>query len=328
MQIDLVNTNDSAKFYREMALNGVSRESRNGPVLRLPGVTVLRYLKPWERVNFCPVRDANPFFHLMEGLAILGGINSVGWLCRFNEGMRQYSDDDKTWNSFYGTRLKIDFGGDQIREVVKVLKRDPNTRQAVCQIWDANDLIKITKDKACNMSIVFEIEDHKLNMTVFNRSNDAIWGSVTGANVVHFSMIQEYVAHKVGVGIGEYYQVSNNMHVYTDNPQWEVLRAKSMAARNYELVYPAVFHFIGKEGFDEDLDLFLRISRGEYIIDDLEVFKDEFMKRVAVPAYNAFISRKYYRDMDECFRWLSEIEADDWRTACFAWVERKEAVKC
>src|SRR5690606_27170488 len=36
-----------------------------------------------------------------------------------------------------------------------------------------------------------------------------------GANAVHFSILQEYMAAHIGVPMGVYRQVSNNLHLYT-----------------------------------------------------------------------------------------------------------------
>lgn len=52
-------------------------------------------------------------------------------------------------------------------------------------------------------------------MTVFCRSNDIIWGCY-GANAVHFSMLQEYLATYIGCPVGIYQQVSVNWHAYVE----------------------------------------------------------------------------------------------------------------
>jgi len=64
---------------RLLKQSGVRRSSRNGDVLELPSGCVTRYLRPMERVLFCAVRDANPFFHLFEALWILAGRDDVVW---------------------------------------------------------------------------------------------------------------------------------------------------------------------------------------------------------------------------------------------------------
>jgi hypothetical protein len=50
-------------------------------------------------------------------------------------------------------------------------------------------------------------------MTVLNRSNDIVWGCY-GANAVHMSVLQEFVALAIGVPVGSYTQVSNDWHIY------------------------------------------------------------------------------------------------------------------
>ena len=56
---------------------GKRKDSRNGPVLEFPEPVLICYNRPVERVLFYPSRDANPFFHLMEGLWMLVGYMST-----------------------------------------------------------------------------------------------------------------------------------------------------------------------------------------------------------------------------------------------------------
>ncbi|MCK9568820.1 thymidylate synthase, partial [Candidatus Pacearchaeota archaeon] len=132
---------------------------------------------------------------------------------------------------------------DQLSIIIDQLRRKPESRRCVLQMWEVeSDLLKIdeTKDCCCNLSVLFSIRNEPfdcldptdpavfmpasdrvyryLDMTVYNRSNDMIWGAL-GANVVHFSFLQEYVANCLGVEVGSYNQVSNNLHVYTE--RWE-----------------------------------------------------------------------------------------------------------
>jgi thymidylate synthase len=203
-------------------------ESRAGPVLvhNLPVTTV--YVKPCERVLFWSERDANPFFHLMEALWMLAGRNDVAWLERFNKRMREYSDNGETFHGAYGHRWRNHFpikhglfGSnlavvDQLNRVVQLLKLHPNSRRAVIQMWDCTDDLRqneIGKDVPCNTQIYLSNRAGILDLTVTCRSNDIIWGAY-GANAVHFSILQEYLAAKLGWEVGRFYQISNNYHAY------------------------------------------------------------------------------------------------------------------
>jgi thymidylate synthase len=105
----------------------------------------------------------------------------------------------------YGFRWKKYWNKDQIKIVIGMLKENPYDRRAVLQMWDPHeDLARKGKDVPCNTHIYFKIREGKLCMTVCNRSNDMLWGAY-GANVVHMSMLQEYVAHCLGPTYGRVY---------------------------------------------------------------------------------------------------------------------------
>lgn len=214
----------------ELFKNGVQRDSRNGPVLQSPVPVTTVYDKPTERVVFWSQRDANPFFHLYEALWMLAGRNDVEGPAKYAKQMREYSDDGETFHGAYGYRWRSyrwrnEFLGasptfahaDQLPKIIKALRKNRDDRRQVLQMWDAVlDLGGSGKDLPCNLTATFQIntEGH-LDLTVFNRSNDIVWGCY-GANAVHFSILLEYVAMFVGVPVGRYYQVSVNWHGYLD----------------------------------------------------------------------------------------------------------------
>lgn len=201
----------------ELFASGVPRDSRNGPVLQMPTPVTTVYQRPMERVVFWPQRDANPFFHLYEAMWMLDGRNDLEGVARYAKQMREYSDDGKTINgSAYGYRWRSAFDPtDQLREVVRMLRANVNERRAILQMWDAStDLGSSSKDVPCNTTASVQINtEGALDLTVFCRSNDIVWGAY-GANAVHFSFLLEYLARCIGVPVGQYYQVSINWHGY------------------------------------------------------------------------------------------------------------------
>lgn len=345
MNYEARNHNQLAPIvYHALAQEGIAMSSRNGPVLRLPGVTALWVSKPWERVNFSPVRDCNPFFHLMEALAMLGSFNSVKFHAYFAKNMSSFSDDGERFNAYYGERLRTTWG-DQLGAIIRELRRNPESRQCVAQIWDPADLEKPTKDKACNTQLMFSINHlGQLEMTSINRSNDAIWGILSGANVVHLSFFQELVALGVGVPVGPWTHVSNNLHVYTAScagaEMWQQLSVLDDSYDLYEhMVFPHVplfrepSHF---EMFYSAVDIFLREAMrcieqkkaicfeptvGRYLG---EVFP--FIANTAIPMFNAFQLRKLGA-LNDATEALHSIEALDWASAAVGWVERRAAAK-
>lgn len=202
-------------------MKGAVREenSRNGKVVVFPEPVITSYKAPQERVLFNPVRDANPVFHLVEALWMLDGRNDVASLLPYNSKYGQYAETDGTVHGAYGYRWRQHFDVDQLWRISFILKSDPTSRQAVLTMWDPDfDLTHAAlKDRPCNTQIYFDVRGGCLNMTVCCRSNDIVWGAY-GANVVHFSILQEWLAADLNVPIGTYHQFSNNFHAYTDLP--------------------------------------------------------------------------------------------------------------
>ena len=211
------NVNDAWTQAVQMMLEeGRCEDSRAGPVLVMPCPVMTVYAKPCERVLFDRVRDANPFFHLFEAMWMLAGRNDAEFLNLFVKDFgARFAQSNGTIHGAYGFRWREHFGFDQLDFIVKQLKENPGNRQAVLQMWDtgyAMDLVvKDWKDRPCNTHVYFRIRDLHLDMTICCRSNDILWGAY-GANAVHFSFLQEYMAGRIGCAVGLMYQFSNNWH--------------------------------------------------------------------------------------------------------------------
>jgi hypothetical protein len=307
---------------------GIKVESRNGMTLEMPAPVATVYKHPRHRVLMSRVRDANPFFHLMEALWIIAGRSDVEFLAEFNKHMGDYSDDGIEFNAPYGYRLRKAFGQDQIDTVIKTLTRDPNSRQAVCQIWDTEDLDKYTKDKACNMSIVFRMRNQRLGMTVYNRSNDMIWGAY-GANVVQFSMIQEYVAASLGVNMGTYTQVSNSFHVYTEGAAGDVYNRTNTGFQGnfnpYEYCECLVrMSHSGMRFFNQDLKQFFKLydDFGLVEVNQCSNWRSAYFEDLVLPMLLVYLVHKTEGPV-EASEHLKLLVADDWRMACGTWLETR-----
>lgn len=331
-----------AKGINTIAQYGEVIESRNGPTLELPQPCATVYSKPWERVLISSLRDANPFFHLMEAIWILAGRYDVKFLNEFNKRMVDYSDDGVEFNAPYGYRMRDNVSDgqfhypkpfDQIAHIINILRKDPQSRQAVAQIWDVDDLTKDTKDKACNMSAVFRIRNGKLCLTVYNRSNDMIWGAY-GANVVQFSMLQEYVAAHLGLPLGEYTQVTNSYHVYTSGPGGELWQKLSDEYQYFPgldpydtSVYNSVYmnpYDMQSGNFDHDLKLFFNAydTYGLKEIGEITSWKSKYFKELILPVLCVFLIHKQH-GAKEALGYAGSIEDDAWKLACVDWLTKR-----
>lgn len=327
MELTVRNVNEafSEIFWKLKAYNLQPEQTRNGPALVFPEPVITTYTQPAERVLFEEGRDANPIFHLMESIWMLAGRKDVAFLQQFNSKIGQYSDDGESFNAAYGHRWRKHFGHDQLEEVIELLRRDPASRQAVIQIWDHEDLNKPTRDKACNTQVLFDTRGDRLNMTVFNRSNDIWWGAY-GANAVHFSVLQEFVSVAVNVRMGVYRQISNNFHLYT-----ELYNAKSNLMLPPD---PDVYdHY--SNGAVRPLPMF---GDGDYkaFLLDCERFCDSpfeqnlkykhgFFMHVLHPM--AMVSHVRKNKLGDGVEYARKIRAEDWRRAVLDWIARREKAR-
>ena len=315
------------------ALNAVGNgvDSRVGQVKVFPTPVATVYEKPCERVLFNEQRDANPFFHLMESLWMLAGRNDVEWIENYNSTFGQFSDDGVSFNAAYGYRWRHQFKRDQLAELVAMLKQDPNTRRAVISMWDPYaDFNADGKDFPCNLNIAFRIRNDKLTMTVFNRSNDIIWGAY-GANAVHMSILQEYIASALDLCVGEYTQVSNDYHAYTEVmarvgvPEPHPMCPYDMGAvEPYQLVTDFELWNQTLTYFMADTQLFhQRGYETDYKFDVGLFVKEPFFIDVAVPMVRAW-GRFKHKDYKAAITLVTETMADcDWKTNCREWLIRK-----
>jgi hypothetical protein len=308
--------------------HGVRAETRNGPVLMMPEAVTTVYEQPEERVIFWPARDANPFFHLLEPIWMLSGSDKLEPLTYIVKRMASFSDDGgETQWAAYGHRWRVRFGKDQIQEIIQALRQNPNCRRQVLQMWSAQlDLERQGKDVPCNLVATFQISDNRLNMVVFCRSNDIIWGAY-GANAVHFSFLLEYMARSIGVETGRYTQISVNWHAYLtlfENIETELEQMKDYTFCPYEdgTVKPFPIKIVDDARWDADLRRFMEIVH----TGRTSSWSDPFFGDVAWPMMEA---HRIYKTMDgedkflRSMLMLDNVRAGDWRLAAKEWIERR-----
>jgi Thymidylate synthase len=349
------NVNQALQFGLEYLFHaGIEESSRNGPVLVAPGPVCVEYTNPRNRVLYSPTRDANPVFHLLESIWMLSGDWVLEFPTYFSSNYGQYSDDGKTMWDAYGHRWRQFFGWDQLEVIAKELRDNPTSRRCVLTMWNGfaqsdfhhpkqdegwvEDFFVAThggKAVPCNTHAYFAIRDGRLNMTVMNRSNDAIWGAF-GANAVHFSLLLEYMAMLVGVPMGSYYQFTNNLHCYTDKFDRKKLEAiADDCAVDRDLNHGPLI----TEGFDKDVKKFmpwaLQVIRAEVpvagvasprateIASNIPDLQTPFMWGVIVPTFLFWVFRKWKDDYSSNIA-LNGIDAEDWRTAITEWADRRK----
>lgn len=209
--------------------------------------------------------------------------------------------------------------------------KDPNGSKDVCCNTHAYFLMRKEYCKICEDLDEPELSLHlqdcpsrKLDMTVCNRSNDLVWGML-GANVVHFSFLQEYMAARIGCEVGLYHQVTNNLHVYTERFRPDEWLADTTYPRDYnESQFMAVKTIVplvrDPAVFDREVKDFVDRHRMDAFAG---AYTEPFLRLVAQPMSIAF--HHYKRgEMKNALSTIYLVDAPDWRIAGRNWLRRRE----
>ena len=308
--------------------------SRAGDVLEYPGPVTTVYTKPMECVLWDPVRDCSPWLHLFESMWMLAGRHDVEYLNQVSKHIGQFVDDGSgTQHGAYGYRWRHWFGIDQLDHAVRQLQADPMSRRVVLQMWSPlGDTVSMqgaggpqSPDVPCNLSVTFSLRTGRLDMVVFCRSNDIVFGCY-GANAVHFSFLLQYIAARLAVPVGTYHQISVNWHAY--DKVWKAKVSLDSAA-DWSVRDPYLSHLAVPMGLTDggDLDNDIRNLTDCGFNPALQpVVVTDFMRLVVAPLRLVWVAWKA-GDKALAFALLGDAERyaplNDWLLACRMWMERR-----
>jgi thymidylate synthase len=177
----------------------------------LSGV-VLELRNPLARLSRTETKGT-VFSCLGETLWYLAKSNQLAFIKYYINIYGRFAESDGTVNGAYGPRL---FGMrakvNQIDNVIKLLRKKPSSRQAVVQLFNAEDLLKDYNDIPCTCTMQFFARKGSLNAVVHMRSNDAFLG--LPHDVFAFTFIQELIARSLELKLGTYKHMVGSLHIY------------------------------------------------------------------------------------------------------------------
>lgn len=168
---------------------------------------------PVKRCYYLPHRRDNIAAKCAEFLWMFSGRDDIGWLSFYLPRAPQWSDDGNVWRGAYGPRLRNHYSVDQIRYVVELLNKDPNSRQAIINIWSPTIDTNPGKDIPCNIALQFLIRNGKLDVNIMQRSCDVIWG-YSGVDTFNWSVLQEMIAFWTHTKVGLFHHFIGSLHLY------------------------------------------------------------------------------------------------------------------
>lgn len=183
---------------------------------------------PRNRIISFADRKTSLKYLLGEFIWYIGGSNNPAGITPYAKFWDGIKNPDGTVNSNYGHRF---FGHDadclvkrddtkrdsQWGTVVDILKKDPDSRQAIMNVHLPKDRWIGNKDIPCTLSLQFFIRENRLLLIVNMRSNDIILGFTN--DVFQFTMLQEAMALELrevyhNLELGAYFHNAGSMHIY------------------------------------------------------------------------------------------------------------------
>jgi thymidylate synthase len=227
MFIKASNVDDLLRHVLTRLLRGGSRiRPTRGAADELTAV-LLCLTRPRSRLSRTEAKG-KVFSCLGELLWYLSPSDDLGFISTYLSHYIDESDDGKTIYGAYGPRL---FGlrrQNQINNVVRLLTRNPYSRRAVIQLFDAVDLAQTHKHIPCTCTLQFLVRRGRLHLLTNMRSNDAFLG--LAHDIFAFTMLQEIVARRLRVDVGHYFHVVGSLHLYRRH----VKRAKQFLREGWQ----------------------------------------------------------------------------------------------
>jgi thymidylate synthase len=183
-----------------------------GPAAELVG-TLIEVTNPRARLSRTEERG-RPFGCLGELCWYLAGSNSLDFISYYLPKYEKSADGNIIFGG-YGPRLFDWKGLNQLANVTDLLRRRPDSRRAVVQLFDATDILEEHNDVPCTCTLQFILRKDELHLFANMRSNDAFLG--LPHDIFSFTMLQEIMARTLSVELGTYKHAVGSLHLYDPN---------------------------------------------------------------------------------------------------------------
>lgn len=193
------------ELVRTVVKNGVKRSPRNQATRDL-GMTVVEIDRPRRATPLGVGRGLNRHIMAAEAVQLVGAFSDANLMPATFEPYKEA--DGRFWGA-YGDRI-----GFQLMDVVRKIRQDHATRQAVITLWNPHlDNVPFKNDYPCTLNLVFSTdEDGYLDLDVVMRSQDVWLG--TPYDWCQFSVLQQTVATLTDRECGLYRHTTLSTHIY------------------------------------------------------------------------------------------------------------------
>jgi thymidylate synthase len=140
----------------------------------------------------------------------------------------EWADDDGDLGPVYGKQWRYWEGPhgaqiDQIENVVRELRRNPNSRRLVVSAWNPADINRM-RLPPCHCLFQFYVSKGKLSCQLYQRSGDIFLG--VPFNIASYALLTIIVAESCGLKPGEFIHTLGDAHLYRNHVELAELQLK------------------------------------------------------------------------------------------------------
>ena len=206
-------------FLRHVHENGVAKTDRTGTGTRSVFGHQMRFDLS-EGFPLVTTKKVHLKSIILELLWFLRGDSNVQWLqergCTI---WNEWARGDGDLGPVYGVQWRswpTPEGGhiDQIAEVMKQLKSNPDSRRIIVSAWNVADLSKMAL-MPCHAFFQFYVADGKLSCQLYQRSADIFLG--VPFNIASYALLTHMVAQQCDLAVGEFIWTGGDCHIYNNH---------------------------------------------------------------------------------------------------------------
>jgi thymidylate synthase len=206
-------------FMRHVYQHGTAKTDRTGTGTR----SVFGYQMRFDLSEGFPLVTTKKL-HLKsiiyELLWFLRGDSNVKWLQERGVTIwDEWAREDGDLGPIYGVQWRswpTPDGGhvDQIAEVIRTLKTNPDSRRIIVSAWNVAELPKMAL-APCHALFQFYVADGKLSCQLYQRSADIFLG--VPFNIASYALLTHMVAQQCDLAVGDFVWTGGDCHIYNNH---------------------------------------------------------------------------------------------------------------
>ena len=131
----------------------------------------------------------------------------------------EWADENGDLGHIYGYQWRSwpDYNGghiDQIKEVIRQIKEQPDSRRIIVSAWNVADLDKMNLPP-CHLLFQFYIADGRLSLQLYQRSADTFLG--VPFNIASYALLLQMMAQVTGLKAGDFVHTTGDTHIYLNH---------------------------------------------------------------------------------------------------------------